>query len=585
MDRSDTRPPNPGTLGAFDVSTAPAFHWRNSPLLRRDVLGASLGVNLFSLALPMVVLQVYDRIIPNQATSTLLLLVLGMLVVLILDSVLKSARAYLAGWIGARFEHRIGMESVEKILRADPRAVEAEAPGRHLDRLAGVDLVRDFYSSQASIAIIDLPFVALFLGLFFYIAGSLVLLPLFLLVVFSLSAATLGRSLHKALSERSVWDDRRYSFIIETLSGIHTIKSMAMERLIERRYERLMQSCSTAGMKTVYFSGLAQSLGSSFSQITMVSVVAVGSLYVIDGRLSIGGLAACTLLAGRAVQPVIRALGLWTRFQSIQVAEEKLAELDKYAPRLSAEAAGPEPFKQLQFERVSFRFSGEGRHLLQDMSLSVRPGEIIGIRGKNGSGKSTLLRLMMGALEPTLGRVLINGQDIAKTGSEKWRQDIAYLAQRPVLFDGSVMENITMFCDDQTDEALAIAKTLGLDKVFARYPEGFDTQIGARAVSNLPGGVGQRVAAARALLRRPKLILFDEANAAMDNTGDNLLREALLLHQVNAAIVLISYRPSLLAIATSRFDLEDGRLVRVALGGAGQAKDAAQESQDQGAAS
>ena len=585
MDRSNTRPPNPGMLGEFDVSTAPAFHWQNSPLLRRDVLGASLGVNLFSLALPMVVLQVYDRIIPNQATSTLLLLVLGMLVVLVLDSILKTARAYLAGWIGARFEHRVGMESVEKILRADPRAVEAEAPGRHLDRLAGVDLVRDFYSSQASIAIIDLPFVALFLGLFFYIAGSLVLLPLFLLVVFSLSAAALGRNLHKALSERSVWDDRRYSFIIETLGGIHTIKSMAMERLIERRYERLMQSCSTAGMKTVYFSGLAQSLGSSFSQITMVSVVAVGSLYVMDGRLSIGGLAACTLLAGRAVQPVLRALGLWTRFQSIQVAEEKLAELDKYAPRLSAEAVDPEPFTQLQFERVSFRFGGEGRHLLQDMSLSVSPGEIIGIRGKNGSGKSTLLRLMMGALEPSLGRVLINGQDIAKTGSEKWRRDIAYLAQRPVLFDGSVMENITMFCDDQTDEALAIAKTLGLDKVFARYPEGFDTQIGARAVSNLPGGVGQRVAAARALLRRPKLILFDEANAAMDNTGDNLLRETLLRHQAEAAIVLISYRPSLLAIATSRFDLEEGRLVPVAVGGAGKVEVAAQGSPGQGAAS
>lgn len=476
------------------------------------------------------------------------------------------------------------MESVEKILKADPRAVEAEAPGRHLDRLAGVDLVRDFYSSQASIAIIDLPFVLLFLGLFFYIAGSLVLLPILLLVIFSLTAMALGQKLHSALSERTVWDDRRYSFIIETLTGIHTIKSMAMERLIERRYERLMASCSTAGMKTVYFSGLAQSLGSSFSQVTMVSVVAVGSLYVVDGRLSIGGLAACTLLAGRAVQPVLRALGLWTRFQSIQVAEEKLAELDKFASDKPVEVAAPEPFRKLQFERASFRFDDESRYLLQDLSLSISPGEIIGIRGKNGSGKSTLLRLMMGSLDPSMGRVLINGQDASKTGCEKWQEDIAYLAQRPVLFDGSVLENITMFCDEKAAEALEIAKTLGLDKVFARYPEGFDTQIGARAVSNLPGGVGQRVAAARALLRRPKLILFDEANAAMDNTGDNLLREALLRHQAEAAIVLISYRPSLLAIATSRYDLEDGRLVPVALN---PPRDDAQSqaSQDRGAAS
>ncbi len=166
MARLNTKPPNPEKLDNSDVSMAPAFHWQNSPLLRRDVLGASLGVNMFSLALPMVVLQVYDRIIPNQATSTLFLLVLGMLVVLVLDSILKTARAHLAGWIGARFEHQVGMDSVEKILRADPRAIEAEAPGRHLDRLAGVDMVRDFYSSQASIAIIDLPFVVLFLGLF-----------------------------------------------------------------------------------------------------------------------------------------------------------------------------------------------------------------------------------------------------------------------------------------------------------------------------------------------------------------------------------------------------------------------------------
>jgi ATP-binding cassette subfamily C protein LapB len=311
----------------------------------------------------------------------------------------------------------------------------------------------------------------------------------------------------------------------------------------------------------------------------MVSVVAVGSLYVVDGRLSVGGLAACTLLAGRAVQPVLRALGLWTRFQSIQLAEEKLAELDRFAPDRSAEVAVQEPFRKLQFERVSFRFRDEGPYLLQDMSLAVSPGEIIGIRGKNGSGKSTLLRLMMGALEPSLGRILINGQDVSKSGGEKWQQDIAYLAQRPVLFDGSVLENITMFCDELTDEAMAIAQTLGLDKVFARYPEGFDTQIGARAVSNLPGGVGQRVVAARALLRRPKLILFDEANAAMDNIGDTLLRELLLRHQANAAIVLISYRPSLLAIATSRFDLEAGRLVPVTIGSA------TDRSQGQGTAS
>lgn len=552
----------PGKFIESEFSPATALRWQGAPLMRRDILAASLAVNMFSLGLPMVLLQVYDRIIPNQAYSTLMLLVIGMAIVLLMDATVKTARAHLAGWVGARFEHAVGVQSLRRLLEADREDLERDPPGRQLDRLAGVDMIRDFYSSQASIAVIDLPFVALFLLLIWYIAGSLALVPLVLLVLFILVAVRLGESLHEAINDRTVWDDRRYNFIIEILSGIHTIKSMSMERLIERRYERLMTSCANSGLKVSHLSGLAQGLGNTFSQITMVAVVSIGSLYIMDSQLSIGGLAACTLLAGRVVQPVLRALGLWTRFQSIRVAEEKLAELEAYAPSFSLDSERGENIASIALEDASFQFEKDGPPILEGVTAGLKIGEVIGIQGNNGSGKTTLLQMFMGTLRPQQGQLIVNGETVGPGDIAKWQREIVYLGQSPVLFDGSVMDNITMFGgEEMVDEAIEIAQVLGLDRVFAAYPEGFDTNIGARAVSNLPGGIGQRVTIARALLRRPSLILFDEANTALDSQGDTLVRDALLKCRETAAVVMVTYRPSLISIADRRYRILDGALV------------------------
>lgn len=538
--------------------------WRQGlPLLRRDVLTASIGINILSLGLPVIVLQVYDRIIPNAAMETLVLLIGGFAIVLLLDLALKTARAHIAGWAGAHFEHQVAVNSVSTLLSADLDSIEAEAPGRHLDRLGGVDMVRDFYSSQASLALVDLPFVLIFLALLAWIAGPLVLVPAVLLVIFSLAALRLGARLRTAIKDRDVWDDRRYNFIIEALSGLHTIKSLAMEQLIERRYERLMQSCSTAGMRIAYLSGLAQSLGSSFSQITMVLVVSSGAFLVIGDTLSIGGLAACTLLAGRTVQPVLRSLGIWTRFQSIQVAEEKLAELDRYPAAVIRDSQGSDRLNSVELDNVSFSYESDGAEILRGISLKIKRGEIVGIRGGNGSGKTTLLRLMMGSIRPTKGKICLNGTPLDEA-SANLTNAIAYLPQTPVLFAGSVLDNITMFRpDEMLDDALRMAARLGLDRVFARYPRGFETEIGASASSILPGGVGQRIAIARALLNKPRLILFDEANNALDGRGDAMLVDILQRLRKSTAIVMVTYRPSLLKISDRRYDLEDGQLVDI----------------------
>lgn len=530
------------------------------PLARGDVLVASLMINLLSLALPMLTLQIYDRIIPNRAMETLVILVIALIVAVILDVILKTARAWLAGWTGARYEHDAGCKAMDRMLASRLEDMEDVPAGIHLDRMTSVEQVRDFYASQASLALIDLPFVVVFLSLMAFIAGWLALVPIILIIIGGYVALKIGARLKDVLSERLVWDDRRFNFLIEALAGVHTIKSMSMEPLIERRYERLMQSSVETGFHVTYLSGLAQSVGSTLGQIGMISVVGIGSLMVMDQSLSIGGLAACILLSGRSIQPILKALSLWTKFQQVTIAEAKLAGVDTM-PLEGNDGEMYEDLASVELIDAAYAYSENTPVVLKGLNFSIRPGEIVGITGGNGSGKSTFLHMLMGRLSPTEGAFLINGHDSGDFSLDCKSDQIAYLPQRPVLLKGTVLDNLTMFDSDNFDMAMKLAEQLGLDQVFAHLPDGYETKVGDTAGSAMPAGVVQRIAIARALVGNPKLILFDEANAMLDGRSDPLVRSTLESFSKEAAIVIISYRPSLLNLAQRRYVLKGGALV------------------------
>ncbi len=533
-----------------------------TPIMRPDILVASLFLNVLSLALPMVLLQVYDRIIPNVALQTLTLLIMGLLVVLVIDVLLRTARAYLSGWVGAKYEHETGCQAVEKILRADLQNLEKVSPGVHLDRLSSIDSIRDFYASQTGLALVDLPFVFLFLGLLGYIGGALLIVPVILLLILGTIAFILGVRLKEALKNDTLWEDRRYSFIIEVLTGIHSIKSMAMENLMGRRYEKLMENCSKASYEVIFLNGLSQGIGSVFSQITMVSVACIGSVLVINGDISMGALAASTLLAGRTVQPLLRALGIWTRFQHIQIASEKLRQINDMPAERPAQTTDLKKVQTIEMKNVSFRYDADGKEILSNISLKLKHGDIIGIRGGNGSGKSTLLWALMGGLTPTSGQILVNGKDPTIFSADSLRQRIAYLPQKPSMFRGTILDNLTMFQGDEyIDDALEIAEMLDLNKILARMPDGYETVIGDGAQSEIPTGIAQRITIARSLACKPDVILFDEANSGLDNKSDNDLQELITRLKGTATIVLVSYRPSLLRLADKQYDLKDGCLI------------------------
>ena len=534
------------------------------PILRKDILTASLVLNALSLALPMVLLQVYDRIIPNAALNTLSLLILGLLGVLVVDILLRTARAYLAGWIGAKYEHDMGCRALERILGSRLQDLEKIPSGVHLDRFGAIDSVRDFYASQAGLTLVDLPFVFLFLGLLGVIGGYLLIVPVCLLIILGAIAFTLGVRLKDAIEKDAIWEDRRYSFIIEVLGGIHSVKSMAMEHLMDRRYEKLLESCSAASYNVIFLNGLAQGIGNIFSQISMIAVASIGSLLVISGDITMGALAASTLLAGRTVQPLLRALSIWTRFQHIQIAQDKLAAIDGLQPERTQEVSDIDRINSIELKNLSFSYSKDMPPILREVNLKVESGQVVGIRGGNGSGKSTLLWALMAGLEPQEGKILVNGKDPARFSTESLRQRIAYLPQRPIMFQGTILDNLTMFRgDEHIDDALNVAELLHLDSILARMPDGYETRIGDGAQNELPAGIAQRIAIARTLASEPDVILFDEANSGLDNKSDEDLYRLMSGLKGTCTMVLVSYRPSLLKLADKLYDLKNGTLTAV----------------------
>lgn len=541
--------------------------WRrleHAPLLHRDVLVASALLNFTALALPVAMLHVYDRIIPHAAFPTLALLVLGLWVALLFDGLLRQARAHIAGWEGARFEHAASVRSVKRLLHADVATVEATPVGVHMDRLASIEPLRDFYTSQVGLTLVDMPFALMFIGLLAVIGGPLALVPLALMLVFGVLAWAAGVSLHKAIVERGELDDRRYNFIVETLAGLHTVKGLAMENQMARRYERLMGNAATIGWRVNIASAIAVGIGASFSQITTIAVASIGSMMVIAGTLTVGQLVASTLLAGRAMQPVLRAMAQWTRFQSIRLAEQRFQKLNSLPAERAENAAEAPPLETLEMRGATFGYDADGEPLFRDVNLSVRRGEIVAITGHNGAGKSSLLWMMMGGLRPRAGEVLVDGRSIHDLSADSVRDQIAYLPQRGYLFQGTVLDNLTRFDSDRhLDEALELAAAFGLDRVFAALPGGFETPVGEGAGGALPGGCVQAIAMVRALVGGPRFILFDEANAAFDRGADERLKAVLMRYRETTGIVLVSFRPSLLALADRRYTLQGGTLVEV----------------------
>ncbi|WP_193771185.1 peptidase domain-containing ABC transporter [Candidatus Magnetaquicoccus inordinatus] len=564
-------------------SASAMLNWRNwlsldgsklhSTLLLLAAL--SLMINIIGLAVPLALLQVYNRIIPNQGETTLTILVVGVLGALLLEAVLRWFRSYYTGWIGARYEHVTGCEIFRRLLFASGKGQPKEAGSELQERMSAIQTVGELYSGQLFLALFDLPFLVLYLMLLLQLGGELAVIPICSIVLVTAISYRLGMQMGKALDDDSKSVMRRFGFINETLARVHTVKAMAMESLMLRRYE-LLQNSHAQKTREIIFRGVVLPTFSSFmAQANTALVVTFGAIAVMDGDLTTGGLAACTMLSGRMFQPLQTLVGGWTRLQTIRIARRDVNDLlrlpdppSKPPVALSSQNAGmmrpasrslPKEFC-FELANVSVDFTGK-RPVLNDVSLAVRHRETIAIIGDSGSGKTTLLQLLTGRVMPTAGVMRYNGDTVQEVPRE-FINAVSYVPQKGTLFNGTILQNITMFDESLEKVGLQMATMLGLDTSVARMPKGYQTIVGDGAAESLPAGVVQRISIARSLAMTPQVLLFDEANMAIDSAGDALLRDSLeqLKDRYDCTIVLVSWRPSLLRLADRVFRLIDGRL-------------------------
>lgn len=532
-------------------------------LNKYEVVLSTLAVNLLSLALPIMVLQVYDRIMINRSVGTLTVLAIGVSIAIILEGILRIARAYTTSWAGMMYEYTMAANAMRLYINANPVKLKTEGPGQQIQNLNAFSKLRDFYSGQTLINIVDIPFAFTFLVLISYLTGKLVIVPIALIAIFTIVTWFIGNKLKQSLLNQGGVDDKRYNFIVEALQGIHTIKSLGLEAIFTRRYASLEEQCSIHNYRTALISTQGYTFGILFYELMVVAIVSFGAPMVIKGDFTSGALVATVLLAGRLMQPIQKTLFLWTQFQEYRIANsqaEKMFSIEQIERR----HIDPKEYKEIgtvKLENVSFGY-GE-KMVFKNINLDLKIPDTIGIRGENNAGKATLMRLIAGIVKPTSGRIFVNGIPPSDYQSEEVVKYIGYISANNILFQGTILENLTAFNENMENEALEIAKMFNLDKEIALLPKGYDTKVNDGIADIIAPGIKQRIAIARALLHKPKIILFHNADRGLDKEGYNLLIKFLHLINNQTTTIIVTEDHNINLLVGREYLLKDGKLTEI----------------------
>lgn len=530
--------------------------------LRPDVISATLAINLLNLALPIVILQLYDSIIPYQAVETLTILMTAMIAVVIMDTALRLCRSLLMNRLGAEFEHNALLKLLSVILRSDFSQFESRRYSDYLEKIKAVEAIRETQFGQNILSLLDLPFIVLFLGMIYFFAGWLVLVPLGLFTAFSLFSLYVSRSLYLVLQDKDAVFEQRHNFLLEILQGMQTLKPLAMEAQLMRRYERLQGRSAETICRLARLNHLVQSSTSTLSQVTMVVFVVAGASAAASGALSVGALAAGSILAGRILQPASRAFNFWMQWQTAKVAEEKIRDLLALPEEISlAQQQSLESVNSITIEDVSFNYDGRAQPIINRASLHIDKNEFVTIVGNNSTGKTTLAKLILGFFSPQEGRILINGKPLRGYSPDSLRKNIAFIPQRGVLFNGSILDNLTAFrSGDVRQQALAYSKSLGVEDIVTRMPDGLATLMDSTLTDNIPEGFRQRIVMIRALLGKPSVIVFDDANTGYDQKNNQNLVSLFKEIKGKCTIIIISNQDDLVALSDRCYRLHHGEL-------------------------
>jgi subfamily B ATP-binding cassette protein HlyB/CyaB len=525
----------------------------------RDVLAASAAMQLIALATPLCTQVVIDKVIVHHAGSTLIVIVAALVLFLVFNAVLGYVRQYLLLHTGNRIDGALGVRVFEQLLSLPPRYFESRPTGTLVARLHGVETIREFLTGAAASAVLDVPFVLVFVAVMAWYSGPLTLIALTLIALLAGLSAAMTPALRRRINEQFFAGARNQALVTEYVSAMDTVKALQMEPQLAARYAANLDDYLRTSFATRQLANLYAVSASALEQALTVAILAAGAWLVMtsDG-FTIGMLVAFQMFAARLAQPALRLAGLWQEFQQAAIAVRRLGDLmdapaESYALRPSHSHQGP---GRIEIQNLGFAYSSAHPPVFENFDLSVAPGSCVALLGPSGSGKSTLARLLLGFYLPTAGSVKIDGRDTRQLSANELRLQFGVVPQETRLFSGSVHENLAAAQPHASfAEIIEACRMAEIHEVIEALPQGYQTMLGEHGVG-LSGGQKQRVAIARALLRRPRILLFDEATASLDReTAEALGRTISRLRGKVTMLFIAHYLPETLAVdATAKLD-------------------------------
>lgn len=557
---------NDDRAGPTEIDTAKDWFWgtlKENMRIYHEVIIAAILINIFALASSLFIMNVYDRVVPNNAFETLWVMAIGVFIVFAFDFILKNLRAHFLDVAGRKSDVKISGLLYEQIMGMTMAARPGSA-GVLASNIREFEGLRDFFTSATMVAMIDLPFVIFFILIIMVIGGWLALVPALAVPLVLVMGFILQKPMQKIIRQSMNESALKNALLFETITGLETIKMQAAEGHSQRRWEELTDKASRTAVKSRRISAFALNYTVLIQQLANVFVVIVGVYLIAAGMITQGALIAAVILSGRALAPLAQVAGLLTRMNQ---SKEALTQLDALMKKDVERPAGkhfiakPTINGKIEFKDVLFHYQGQGVPALSQVSFTIEAGERVGIIGAVGSGKTTIERLIVNLYQPESGSVQIDGTDVRQIDPGDLRRSIGAVQQDPQLFFGSIRENITLGHETAPDRAvLRAAEMAGVMEFLKDSQHGLDTQVGERGEA-LSGGQRQAVAIARSLLYDPPVMILDEPTASMDPASENRLKQRLRKLCEGKTTILITHKGAMLDIVDKLILVDRGKII------------------------
>ena len=528
-----------------------------------EVVVASFLINLFALGTPLFIMNVYDRVVPNKAIETLWVLAIGLMIVIGFDFLMRSIRGYFIETAGKHIDVKLSTNTYEQLLGIN-MASRPNSMGVLANTVHAFEIFREFITAATVSTFVDLPFVFLFIGIIWLIAGNLALIPLIAIPIVILVSLAIQLPQDMLVKQSYRYSAEKQAILLESLANIETIKSMRAEGLMQSKWETLIKPMAEIGIKLRLLSNIGINFSLLAQQLCILLVVAFGVYKISEGDLTMGGLVASTILTGRALAPIAQVAGLLIRYkQSITSLQalDTIMKLPVERPENKHFIHHENFHGAIEFNTISLTYPGQSITALDNVSFKINPGEHVGIIGAIGSGKTSIVKLILRLYEPTAGNILIDGTESHQLDPVELRRHIGYVPQTVNLFHGSIRDNIVIgapYVDDNT--VIRAAKNACVDSFVNRDPNGFDRNVGERG-EYLSNGQRQAIAIARAILLEPPMLIFDEPTNFMDQRATLDFVQRLKQYYQHKTLVLVTHKKSMISLVDRLIVVDHGKIV------------------------